>query len=157
MFPDMFPDRRPPPFRRGALRYLVLRILSEKSTHGYEIMKSLSEEFGGFYQPSAGAIYPVLQRLEDEGYIRGEDQEGRRVYSITPEGTEILKKNEEEVEEIIERRRALFGERRGFNRELRNLAILIMTNYQDLTPEQTERVSKILKEALRNVIDVIFE
>lgn len=148
---------RLPPFRRGVLRYLILRILTEKSMHGYEIMKNLSEEFGGFYRPSAGAIYPILQRLEDQGYIKGEKKERRRVYSITPEGTEILKENEEEIEEITERRRVLFIERSGSNRELRNLATIIMTNYQDLTPEQAEKVSKILKEAIRNVIDIIFE
>jgi DNA-binding PadR family transcriptional regulator len=153
----MFPHGRPPAFRRGILQYLILRSLSEKPMHGYEMMRSLGEEFGGFYRPSAGAIYPILQALEDEGYIRGEEQEDKRIYSITPKGTEFLRKSEEKFKAIIEKRKAFFGERRGLNRELRNLAGLIMTNYHDLTPEKADKIAQIMKETRRKIDDIISE
>ncbi len=139
------------------MRYLILRILSERPMHGYEIMKRLSEELGGFYRPSAGAIYPILQRLEEEGYVKGEKQERRRVYSITPSGLRFLKEKEEEIEEVLKRRNMFLKERRGLNRELRNLVSLIMTNYHDLTPEQVEKLSQILREARKRINEVIFE
>ena len=139
------------------MRYLILRILSERPMHGYEIMKRLSEELGGFYRPSAGAIYPILQRLEEEGYVKGEKQERRRVYSITPSGLRFLKEKEEEIGEVLKRRNMLLKERRGLNLELRNLVSLIMTNYHDLTPEQVEKLSQILREARKRINEVIFE
>jgi len=125
--------------------------------HGYEIMRSLGEEFGGFYRPSAGAIYPILQALEDEGYIKGEEQEDKRIYSITPKGTEFLRKSEEKFKAIIEKRKAFFRERKGLNRELRNLAGLIMTNYHDLTPEKADKIAQIMKETRRKIDDIISE
>ena len=144
-------------FRKGGLQYLILQALAEKPMHGYDIIRSLSEEFGGFYQPSAGAIYPTLQTLEDQEYVKGEEKEGKRTYSITEKGKEHLKESVEKYKAMIEKRKALFGERRSLNRELRNLASLVMTNYRDLTPEKADRIAQILKEARRKIDDIISE
>lgn len=136
---------------------MILRSLSEKPMHGYEIMAKLGEEFGGFYRPSPGAIYPILQILEDQGYITGEEKEGKRTYSITPKGTEYLKEGEEKFKAIIEKRKSFIRERRGLNRELRNLASLIMTNYHDLAQDKADKIAQILKEARRKIDDIISE
>ena len=153
----MFPRRRLAVFRRGVLRFLILQSLSEKPMHGYEIMKNLGEEFGGFYRPSAGAIYPTLEALEDEGYVIGEEKEGKKVYSVTSKGIEFMKKSEDKVKAIIERRKAFLSERRGLNRELRNLVSLIMTNYRDLEIEKADEIAQVLKETRRKISDIIFE
>lgn len=153
----MFPFRRRALFRRGVLPYTLLKALDERSMHGYEIIKVLTEEFGGFFQPSTGAIYPVLKTLEDKGYLRGERKDGKMVYSITPKGKEFLREGEERFKSIIESRRAFIEERKGLNRELRNFASLIRTNYSDLTPEKAEKIRQILQEARRKITDVIFE
>lgn len=153
----MFPHIRFAAFRKGVLRYLILQALNEKPMHGYEIMRSLGEEFGGFYRPSAGAIYPVLQTLEDEEYIKGEEQDDKRVYSITQKGTEFIEKSEEKFGALIEKRKAFLGERKGLNRELRNLASLIMTNYHDLTPEKADKIAQVIKDARRKIDDIISE
>jgi DNA-binding PadR family transcriptional regulator len=73
-------------FEKGDLKYVVLQLLSERAAHGYEVIKALEERFGGMYTPSAGAVYPTLQMLEDMGYVTSEQQDGKRVYSITDEG-----------------------------------------------------------------------
>jgi len=65
-------------FRKGVIRYLVLEALSGRPMHGYELMKTLGEKFEGLFQPSAGAIYPTLQMLQDEGYITTEEAEGKK-------------------------------------------------------------------------------
>jgi DNA-binding PadR family transcriptional regulator len=49
-------------------------------------MRRLEEQAGGRWRPSPGSVYPLLQLLEDEGLIRGTDQEGRRVYELTETG-----------------------------------------------------------------------
>jgi len=154
---NMFPRRRLAIFRRGVLRFWVLKSLSEKPMHGYEVMKNLGEEFGGLYRPSAGSIYPTIQELEDDGYVIGEEKEGKKVYSITPKGMDLMKRDEEKFKAIIEERKSFLSERRGLNRELRNLTSLIMTNYRDLKTEKADEIAQILKEARRKISDIIFE
>jgi DNA-binding PadR family transcriptional regulator len=136
---------------------MLLKELEEKPMHGYEIIRIIGEDFGGLFQPSAGAVYPLLQTLENQDYVRGEEKEGKRVYSITPKGVELLKKEENTFKEIIEDRRSFFQERKGLNRELRNFASLIRTNYIDLTPEKAEEIRQILQETRKKITGIIFE
>jgi DNA-binding PadR family transcriptional regulator len=77
-------------FERGALKYALLELLHERPKHGYEMMKELEEKMGGFYAPSAGAVYPTLQLLEDRGWVTSEAVDGKKVYKITPDGSKAL-------------------------------------------------------------------
>ena len=38
------------------------------------------------WRPSPGSVYPTLQLLEDQGFIKGEEVEGRRVFALTEAG-----------------------------------------------------------------------
>ena len=53
------------------LRLVLLTLLAERPSHGYELIKSLEERSGGFYSPSPGMVYPALTWLEEVGYARG--------------------------------------------------------------------------------------
>lgn len=98
------PFRRGRVFEQGDLKYVILRMLSEKPRHGYEIIKELEERFSGAYAPSAGTVYPTLALLEDMGYASVALEEGgKKVYSITPAGTKYLEENKSAVEDIFER------------------------------------------------------
>jgi len=153
----MFIPRRRALFRRGILRHLILRTLTKGPMHGYEVIRSLSEEFGGFYRPSAGSVYPLLRTLEGKGYITVEEEGNKKIYSITSKGREFLKKNEAKVKDLIEKGRSFLQEKRGLNREIRNLTSLIIAHYRDLTPEKDEKIFQILKEARRKITDIVFE
>jgi DNA-binding PadR family transcriptional regulator len=72
--------------RRGNVRAAVLSVLVDRPMHGYEIMQELQERSGGAWRPSPGSVYPTLQLLEDQGLVKGEDVEGKRVFSLTDEG-----------------------------------------------------------------------
>ena len=76
----------PPVFAHGALRLYLLALLESGPKHGYELIKALSERFGGTYSPSAGTIYPRLGKLEEEGLVATRT-EGRRTDAP---GTDIL-------------------------------------------------------------------
>src|SRR4029079_19273947 len=65
-------------FESGEMRLVILRLIHEKPRHGYEIIKALEERMGGCYTPSAGTVYPTLQLLEDQGFVRGVETDGRR-------------------------------------------------------------------------------
>jgi DNA-binding PadR family transcriptional regulator len=98
-------------FESGEVKYVILRLLKEKPRHGYEVIKALEEKMGGWYTPSAGTIYPTLQLLEDQGYVRVVEAEGKKVYHITPEGEAFLEEHRDVLDDILERVR---GAVRGF-------------------------------------------
>jgi DNA-binding PadR family transcriptional regulator len=90
-------------FESGEMRLVILRLIREKPRHGYEIMKALEERMGGCYTPSAGSVYPTLQMLEDQGYVRYVEEDGKKSYHITPEGERFLDENEDVLASIGER------------------------------------------------------
>ena len=95
--------RRSPMFESGEVKFVILRLLKEKPRHGYEIIKALEEKFAGCYSPSAGTVYPTLQLLEDQGYVRVIEENGKKVYHITAEGEAFLESNRDTIEDIFER------------------------------------------------------
>lgn len=97
------PKRRSQMFESGEVKFVILRLLKEKPRHGYEVIKGLEEKLGGYYTPSAGTVYPTLQLLEDEGYIRAVDTDGKKVYHVTPEGERYLEQHRDVLEEILDR------------------------------------------------------
>ena len=101
--------RRQQFFESGEMKYVILRLLEEKPRHGYEIMKALEERFGGWYSPSPGTVYPTLQLLEDQGYVRAVEAEGKKVYHITEEGKAFLHEHREFADDIFDRVREMVG------------------------------------------------
>ena len=74
---------------------LVLSILSEGESYGYAIIKRVDELSGGELQWTDGMLYPVLHRLERNGYVRsswGKSETGRRrkYYRLTDSGSKEL-------------------------------------------------------------------
>jgi DNA-binding PadR family transcriptional regulator len=90
-------------FESGEVKFVILRLLREKPRHGYEVIKALEERLAGCYTASPGTVYPTLQLLEDQGYVRVVETEGRKVYHITPEGEAFLDLNRDIIEDIFER------------------------------------------------------
>ena len=77
---------RGPKARRGDVRAAILALLTEQPMHGYQIITELVERSGGVWRPSPGSVYPTLSALEDQGLVTADASEGRRVFSLTPEG-----------------------------------------------------------------------
>jgi DNA-binding PadR family transcriptional regulator len=76
--------------RRGDIRTAALLLLAEEPRNGYQIMQEVQERSGGMWSPSPGSVYPALAQLEDEGLIRTEDRDGRKLFAITDEGRALL-------------------------------------------------------------------
>jgi len=79
---------------RGLLRFIVLKMLSEKPMSGTEIAEQIEEQTGGRWKPSSGSIYPLLAWMLNKGFtkesLKGED--GLKRYSFTVEGSKFLDK-----------------------------------------------------------------
>ncbi len=80
-------------FKKGNLQFVILKMLKEESRHGYQIIKDLEERFKGFYSPSPGSVYPILQMLEDREFVSISKDGKKKVYSITEEGEKFLEEN----------------------------------------------------------------
>jgi DNA-binding PadR family transcriptional regulator len=100
-------------FESGEMKFVILRLLREKPSHGYDVMKAMEERMGGCYTPSAGTVYPTLQMLEDEGLVRVEQKDGKKVYHITPEGEKYLDEHKDVLDEILDRVRETVREFTG--------------------------------------------
>ncbi|MDQ3990938.1 MAG: PadR family transcriptional regulator [Actinomycetota bacterium] len=73
----------------------ILGLLKERSMHGYQLRKRLSETLGPFWQVSYGSLYPALKRLQAEGAVEvvfPKEEVGRRknVYRITEAGERLF-------------------------------------------------------------------
>ena len=91
-------------FDYGELRLLLLAMIAERPSHGYELIKAVEERFGGAYTPSPGVIYPTLSWLDDMGYAAVEPVEaGRKRYRITAEGEAFLAANRAAADELLAR------------------------------------------------------
>jgi DNA-binding PadR family transcriptional regulator len=76
--------------RRGDIKYLILEVLATGPRHGYDIITELENKSEGRYRPSPGSVYPTLTLLEEGGFITGNAVEGKRVFTITDAGRELL-------------------------------------------------------------------
>jgi DNA-binding PadR family transcriptional regulator len=86
----------------GELQLLVLSLLADKPSHGYEIIKALEERSGGFYVPSPGMVYPALTYLEEIGHATVQAEGSKKLYSITAEGRAFLEQNDPVVKAILQ-------------------------------------------------------
>ncbi len=87
---------------RGLLDLVILQFLKTKPMHGYNIITSIRKNFGVYFGPST--IYPLLGVLEKRGYIKSQwnlkCERPKKVYSLTPDGTNLLKGTEESLNHI---------------------------------------------------------
>lgn len=96
--------RRGRVFDYGELRLLLLAMLAERPSHGYELIHEVKARFGGMYKPSPGVIYPALTWLYDRSYTEIElEKGGRKRYSITEEGHAFLAANQAFTEMLMAR------------------------------------------------------
>lgn len=85
-------------FKKGNLQFIIFQMLEEESRHGYQIIKDLEERFKGFYSPSPGSVYPILQMLQDRDFVSISKEGNKKIYTITDEGKTFLKENVDQDE-----------------------------------------------------------
>lgn len=93
-------ERGGPRIGRGDVRAATLLLLAEQPSHGYQIIQQVGERSGGLWQPSPGSVYPALQMLEDEGLVRSEEQDGRRVFKLTDSGQAYVAEHKDELSSV---------------------------------------------------------
>lgn len=157
---------------RGDLRYVILDLLKDRPSYGYELIQALEERFHGFYTPSAGTVYPTLQWLQDLGYVSVAEQDGRKTYTITDEGRGFLAERKEKVDEVWGRMGAWWGgppahrgmpegahhfarEMHDLGRQMRDLFKGFRHEVRWATPDQIRRVREVVARAGREIEDIL--
>ncbi len=96
---------------RGLLDFVVLQFLNRRPMHGYQIISNLRKNFGVYFGPST--IYPLLGSLEEKGHVEShwdlESDRPRKVYSITPQGLDLLNFTEDSLNHIYRKLKTGFG------------------------------------------------
>ncbi|MGO9135945.1 MAG: PadR family transcriptional regulator [Methylovirgula sp.] len=146
-------------FDQGDLRWVILKLIAEKPSHGYEIIKAIEERLGGAYAPSPGTVYPTLTLLEELGYIAIAETDGpRKLYAVTDAGRTALEQEKATVDAIFAKM-AEINLRRSGNRAPQlvrawgnlKMAMNLRVARGPLAPEQIEKIAQILDDAAKEV------
>ncbi len=145
-------------FDAGDLKLVILKLLSEQPSYGYQLIKTMEERLAGGYTPSAGVVYPTLTLLEEEGLAACATENGKKVYSATAEGLKYLDENKRRVEQLFERlEEAGRGFARGRSPELMkafmNLrgAVVARVSRESVTAEQIHKITEAINAAAKAI------
>jgi len=94
---DLFP---------GALEMMILRILKRQPMHGYALVHEIKRTSDDLLQIEEGSLYPALQRLLKEGFVKAEwgisaTNRRVRVYKLTPAGGKHLEREVSSFERML--------------------------------------------------------
>jgi DNA-binding PadR family transcriptional regulator len=141
------------------LKIVLLQLINEKPSHGYELMKAIEEKLNGAYSPSPGLIYPTLTWLEEMGYATVSTSEGsKKLYTITDDGKKFLAEKKSVVDAIFERMNEAgnsYGHGRApqILRAVENFryALRLKTTQGQMTPEQIQKIADAIDAAAKLV------
>ncbi len=149
-------------FDNGQLKLVILQLLAEKPSYGYELIKAIEERLSGGYAPSPGVVYPTLTLLEEEGLAEVAETNGaKKLYAATEAGKEFLQAHDVIVKAIfgrMEEAGRMFGRERApqIERAVMNLrmALKMRVRRGKLTPEQTGKIAEAIDAAARAIDEV---
>lgn len=86
--------------KKGVLDVCVLAVLKSGESYGYQIIQDMS----AYLEISESTLYPILKRLESNGYVsvRGVEYNGRlrKYYRITPGGINRIEEFLDDIDEL---------------------------------------------------------
>lgn len=158
-------------FSGDDLQLLLLALLEDQPSHGYELIKALQTRSNGYYCPSPGMVYPALTYLEELGYVTVELEGNRKRYALSDAGRSHLDLQRERVRMMLDKlshiaermklvKRAFAGEEivdggdSGWTPELIRARAAIKRALQlreDASPEEQRRIAAILDRARREI------
>jgi DNA-binding PadR family transcriptional regulator len=160
---------------KGFLRYQVLKLLSEKSMSGSELISEIEKQTDGRWKPSPGSIYPLLAWLQDKGYIKetGGQEAGVKRYTLTDSGKAFLQEHVKTREEMRKRFRHFGPPGPGFmgptwfdfpqgSRELlmsaKDMAMALWDFHDKLRRKYSEKalkdIQQVLEDATKKIEDI---
>ena len=151
--------RRQRVFGGDELRLVLLKLIADTPRHGYDLIRAIEERTGGAYAPSPGVVYPTLTLLSEMGLIAEQQAEGsRKLFAVTPEGTQHLEEHAAEVQALFARLDAMGAERDRFDavplrRAMHNLRTVLMHRMATgtLDRDKIHEAVALIDEAARRI------
>lgn len=163
--------RRGRKFSAEDLQLLLLSLLEEKPSHGYELIKALETRTSGFYKPSPGMVYPALTYLEEVGYATVDTEGNKKRYHLSDAGRAYLAANKDRLDLMLGRlrhaarkmdwiRRAMAGEPQvepeqgGWAPEFVQARVALkraLALRSDALPDEQRRIAAILAQATAEI------
>jgi DNA-binding PadR family transcriptional regulator len=144
--------------RRGDIRTAALLLLAEEPRNGYQIMQEVEERSDGVWRPSPGSVYPALAQLEDEGLIRSQEIDGRKVFAITDEGRELLAQRGEDRPAPWEEMSSGFGDEQvQIGKLIREIAFAFAQLARTGSPSQIAAAREVLAQTRRDLYRILGE
>jgi DNA-binding PadR family transcriptional regulator len=148
------------PFQKGDLKYVILDLIKDKPSHGYEIIRRLEERSHGCYIPSPGAVYPTLQLLEEIGYIEAKQQDGKKIYTITDEGKKFLSEQKQFAEGIKQQMSERWSKKNTADMretmvEIGRMGRLIGRHFRNTDAEKMGRIREVISRAYSDIETIL--
>lgn len=95
--------------KKGFIEMIILLILQEDDAYGYQLSQMIQERSEGLLSIQEGALYPLLYRMLDHGYISGRNvivptkhgrSRNRVMYHLEPAGRERLAELKHDYDEV---------------------------------------------------------
>jgi DNA-binding PadR family transcriptional regulator len=142
------PFRRGRKARRGDVRAAALVLLEDEPRNGYQLMQEIEHRSDGAWRPSPGAVYPALQLLEDEGLVRTNETEGRKLFELTDAGRAHVEDHRAELGEPWEAfSRDVSDESWELARLIKDVAVAASQVLRAGGEAQVEQARKVLADA----------
>lgn len=151
--------RRRRQFDGEALKVMVLSLINDGASHGYELIRIFSDRSGGAYAPSPGMVYPLLTLLTETGLVaeKGEGG-GRKSYQLTPDGQAEVVRQAQDAKQLFAKLDAL-AERAAkvdptpVRRAMQGLKMALMDRLgrDDATPETVFAAVALIDAATRDI------
>jgi len=141
--------------RRGDIRTAALLLLAEEPRNGYQIMQEVQERSGGMWRPSPGSVYPALAQLEDEGLIRTDEADGRKLFVLTDEGRTLLAERDADRPAPWEQTGDAAGEMHELGRLMREVSSAFVQVIRTGSGSQMARAREVLAGARRDLYRIL--
>ena len=141
----------------GLIQLYILHSLKKKPKSGYEILKEISEKTSGAWVPSKGALYPMLNKMEEEDLIVVAEtgKRSKNIFALTEKGSttleEIVKERRDGKEKMYVFRNLLFeifgDESDSVKADLMEIRIVV----DDMTDEKQQEAQRMIKKCLEDL------
>lgn len=140
--------------RRGTLKFVMLKLLSELPRHGYDLMR-VARDLGWAAGP--GSVYPLLNWLESEGYVTSRQEGERRTYEITEKGRTFLGDRAKDIAAFFDAATATTEEEPVDRLEdaLERLSAAVEQLGESAKPETIARVTDMLDRSRKEIYTLL--
>jgi DNA-binding PadR family transcriptional regulator len=132
--------------RKRGLRMAIVTMLASSPKNGVELMDEIERMTQGWWRPSPGSVYPVLEQLTNDGMVR-KKEDGR--YELTEKASDELEgsfghafgKRERSIDEMFDEVSGLVS----YMEELVRTDPAKLKQYREQLKALSERLSNLLK------------